>query len=63
MHVLKWVAGTSDGWRILYVDPNDGRYWELTFPRRELQGGGPQRLRLLSKEDAVATFNLGGDFS
>ena len=34
--------GLNDGgWEILYQDPKDFRYWELTYPHGELQGGGP----------------------
>jgi hypothetical protein len=62
-HVLKRVASTSGGWQILYTDPNDGRYWEHTFTHSEMQGGGPQRLRLLSEQEAAATYHLDGDIS
>jgi hypothetical protein len=27
---LERVASSSDGWSVLYRDPGDGRYWELT---------------------------------
>lgn len=32
------------GWEKLYRDPGDGRYWLLTYPFGELQGGGPPSL-------------------
>ena len=32
------------GWEKLYRDPQDGRYWLLTYPFGELQGGGPPSL-------------------
>ena len=39
------ARGHSDGgWDQLYLDPRDGRYWELTFPQGSLHGGGPRRL-------------------
>jgi hypothetical protein len=33
MNVFKQVAFTGGGYEILYQDPGDGRYWELTFPQ------------------------------
>lgn len=53
-HYLKKVAG--GGWETLYVDPNDGRYWELTYPHGEMHGGGPPRLALLETEQARAKY-------
>jgi hypothetical protein len=29
------------GWEVLYRDPNDGRFWELTYPHGEMHSGGP----------------------
>jgi hypothetical protein len=42
----------SGGWEQLYVDPRDGRYWELTFPEGSLHGGGPRRLTCVSESAA-----------
>ena len=28
------------GWETLFRDPDDGRYWERTYPQGEMQGGG-----------------------
>jgi hypothetical protein len=39
-------------WEILYIDPTDGRYWELTYPHGEMQGGGPPQLQVLAATDA-----------
>ena len=60
-HSLRRVASTSGGWQILYIDPKDDRYWELTFPHGEMHGGGPQRLRVLSDGEAIATYHLDRD--
>jgi hypothetical protein len=49
---LKRVAATSGGWDVLYQDPRDGRYWELTYPDSGMHGGGPPRLAWLSSEQA-----------
>jgi lipid-A-disaccharide synthase len=45
-NALQYLATSKDGWEKLYRDPQDGRYWELTFPRGEMHGGGPQSLFL-----------------
>lgn len=51
---LDKVAG--GGWDTLYRDPNDGRYWELTYPESSWQGGGPPRLTYLSHEQVRAKY-------
>ena len=45
-------------WEILFIDPTDGRYWELTHPQGEMQGGGPPQLQTLSKADARKKYPL-----
>ena len=49
-NVLKLVS--MGDWEGLYVDPNDGRYWELTYPKSHMHGGGPPSLCLISESDA-----------
>ncbi len=34
----------SSGWDALCRDPRDGRFWEMTYPQGQLQGGGPPQL-------------------
>jgi hypothetical protein len=41
---LRQLAQDSSGWDVLYQDPNDGRFWELTYPNSDWHGGGPPRL-------------------
>jgi hypothetical protein len=53
---LEKIAASN--WTILFRDPEDGRYWELTYPKGELQGGGPPRLTVLSPEKAHAKYQL-----
>lgn len=64
---IKWLTGQvlvlvgiekKGGWEKLYRDPNDGRYWLLTYPFGELQGGGPPELihRQLSESDIKSSF-------
>jgi hypothetical protein len=54
---LERIAIDSSGWEILYRDPGDGRLWELTYPRSEMHGGGPRRLRVLSRDEATARYS------
>ena len=37
-------------WETLYRDPDDGRYWEKTYPRSEMRGGGPPKLHTISSD-------------
>ncbi len=61
---LHKIAVSNDGWMILYQDPDDGRYWELSYPQSELAGGGPPTLsflrdaEILSKYPSVATQGM-----
>lgn len=57
-HYLKYIARTWDGWTTLFQDPEDGRYWERTYPQGHLQGGGPPSLKVLTSEQARAKYQL-----
>jgi len=59
-HNLQKLAVSPEfgGWEILYRDPDDGRYWELTYPHSELHGGGPKRLTNLPAIAAIAKYRL-----
>jgi len=46
----------ASGWDRLFVDPSDGRYWELTYPDSQLHGGGPPRLANLAKSEAGVKY-------
>jgi hypothetical protein len=52
------ISKESGGWETLFKDPDDGRYWERTFPHGDWQGGGPPRLALLSVEEAQSKYEL-----
>lgn len=41
---------------VLFRDPKDGRYGELTDPHGEWQGGGPPCLTVISRGDAVWNY-------
>ena len=53
---LRLLGRDASGWDALYVDPEDGRLWELTYPRSELHGGGAPRLAVLTREEAVQRY-------
>jgi len=53
---LREVARDASGWDVLYVDPSDGRYWELVYLESHLQGGGPPTLRHLTAEAARSKY-------
>lgn len=55
---LKLISTDSSGWNKLYIDPNDGRYWELQFKNGEMQGGGPPSLIIISEIEAKSKFNI-----
>ena len=48
----------SGGWETLFRDPDDSRYWERTYPMREMQGGGPPRLDVINAEQAQAKYQF-----
>jgi hypothetical protein len=56
--LLKEIAVSDDGWAILYVDPKDGRYWELTYPDNESHGGGAPKLSVILPEQARLEYNM-----
>ena len=56
--VLEQVAKTSDGWTALCRDHSDGRYWELTYPRSEMHGGGPSLLTCIDASAAKSKYQL-----
>ena len=59
-HYLQKIATSKDygAWETLFQDPEDGRYWEKTYPQSGLQGGGPPKLIMLSPEQAKLKYQL-----
>jgi len=53
---LRELARDVSGWDALYRDPEDGRFWELTYPQSELHGGGPPQLRCLTLDEAKQKY-------
>ena len=58
--ILEKIAESPEwgAWEILYRDPNDGRFWELTYPEGHMQGGGPPRLAIITFSKARSKYNL-----
>jgi hypothetical protein len=52
-HHLQKVADSikAVAWETLYRDPDDGRYWEKTFPQSEIHGGGPPNLHTITSDE------------
>ncbi len=51
------LAKIANGnWSALYRDPSDGRLWELTYPHGDWQGGGPKRLSVITREEAMQRY-------
>jgi len=55
---LKEVSTSGDGWDVLYIDPSDGRYWELTYPDSDLHGGGAPKLTSVTVEQVKAKYDV-----
>ena len=55
---LEPVADSSDGWDRLFKDPSDGRFWERTYPRNHMHGGGPPELKVVSAEAARGKYRI-----
>ena len=59
-HHLQEIAISPDygAWEVLYRDPRDERFWELTYPHGDWHGGGPRRLTNISADKAAAKYRL-----
>lgn len=55
-HHLKELKRDASGWLILFRDPDDGRLWELAYPKSEMHGGGPPTLRAITPKEAETLF-------
>lgn len=50
----------GDNWSALYKNPDDGSYWELTYPQSHMQGGGPPTLKRVSNDYAQKQYGIEG---
>ena len=48
----------NGAWESLYKNPDDGLYWEKTYPQGEMHAGGPPELRCISKEVVNRKYKL-----
>jgi Immunity protein 27 len=55
---LTRIADSHDGWSTLYRDPNDGRYWEMTYPESGRHGGGPPTLKVVDLGELRTRFDI-----
>ena len=61
---IEWLTSNylrkqaGGGWETLFRDPSDGRYWERTYPKGEMHGGGPPTLSVLNDEEARKKFPM-----
>jgi len=56
---LEQLAVDGDNWSALYRNPDDGSYWELTYPQSHMHGGGPPTLQRVSRDDAHKRYGIG----
>lgn len=52
------IASDDSGWGKLFLDPDDKRYWELTYQNGELHGGGTPLLKNINKAEARKKYKL-----
>jgi hypothetical protein len=57
-NVLRKRTASADGWTVLYQDPGDGRFWELTYPQAEMHGGGPPELREIAPQEVAKKYSF-----
>jgi len=55
---LNQIAVDESDWCILYKNPFDNSYWELTYPQSHMHGGGPPSLFKLTREEAKFKYNI-----
>jgi len=55
---LERIGSDSSGWLVLFRDPGDGRYWELSYPKGEMHGGGPPALTAIHTDEVRARYGV-----
>lgn len=56
--VLVHCGTDKSGWNKLYQDPDDKRYWELSYPESDLHGGGPPMLKNVMATEVKSKYHL-----
>ena len=55
---LRKIATDKTGWDILFMNPEDNKFWELAYPQSEMHGGGPPSLINISEEEARHKYSI-----
>lgn len=55
---LTEIGEDESGWNKLYQDPEDKRYWELSYPESEMHGGGAPLLKNVSLQEAKGKYQV-----
>ena len=55
---LKRIVSDSSGWIVLFQDPDDDRFWELSYPHGEWHGGGPPMLTCIQEQEAKKKYSF-----
>lgn len=50
------IGEDESGWNKLFQDPEDNRYWELTYSESETHGGGAPQLESISIQEADKNY-------
>lgn len=53
---LRKIGVDDSGWDTLYLDPRDGRYWELIYLSSGMHGGGPPSLIQINRDMAEVKY-------
>ena len=56
---LERIGSRDSGWVVLYRDPEDESYWELSYPQGSMEGGGPPSLAEVFEDEIVAKYGRG----
>ena len=52
------ISVNGDDWETVYQDPEDRRYWLLSYPQSQMHGGGPPYLAVISEKEAQVKFDV-----
>lgn len=59
-NALVQVVTDDSGWTVLYKDPGDNCYWELSYPDSSEHGGGAPVLRRLNIDEVKQRYGIKG---